>query len=202
MTRPLAFLRRMRLTKKNDFARVFREGARARGAALLVVVARSGLAHSRLGLSVGRVIWKSAVKRNRVRRIFREAFRLSYAELPAGVDIVMIPAAPRLEPELELVRAELVSLARKALRRQGEPHPARTSGEEPPKVRPGGRGAKASETKTRDTMPRDTMPRGTKPPDSRPRDTTTPDAKPRRARNARGQEPTARGVAFESAGEP
>ncbi len=76
------------------------------------------IGHTRLGLSVGKAIWKSAVRRNRIRRVFREAFRLSYPELPAGVDIVMIPAAPKLVPVLELVSTELVALSKKALARR------------------------------------------------------------------------------------
>jgi ribonuclease P protein component len=91
---------------------------------LLVVVAPNGLEHSRLGLSVGRVIWKSAVKRNRVRRVFREAFRLSYPELPRGLDVILIPARPKLDPELRATRAELVDLVARAARRIGEPRPA------------------------------------------------------------------------------
>ena len=57
MPRPLAFTRAMRLVHKNDFARAFRAGRRARGATAVVVVMTNGLDHSRLGLSVGRVIW-------------------------------------------------------------------------------------------------------------------------------------------------
>jgi ribonuclease P protein component len=118
MPRPLAFTRAMRLVHRNDFARVFRQGRRARGAIVVVVVLENELAHSRLGLSVGRAIWKSAVKRNRVRRIFREAFRLAYPELPRGVDVVMIPAAPKLDPELAPTRAELLVLVARALATQ------------------------------------------------------------------------------------
>jgi len=113
--RPLAFPRRLRLVREADFARVYREGSRARGEDLLVVVARNGLEHPRLGLSVGRSVWRSAVRRNRVRRVFREAFRLSRHDLPAGVDVVMIPARPRLEPRLEATREELLRLVAKAL---------------------------------------------------------------------------------------
>ena len=101
----------MRLVRRRDFARVFEHGVRSRGAILTVVAARNGLEHTRLGLSVGRSIWPEAVRRNRVRRIFREAFRLSYPELPRGLDLVLIPAARRLDPELRATRAELVSLA-------------------------------------------------------------------------------------------
>ena len=125
MPRRLPFLRSMRLVRGGDFDRVFAEGGRARGAVLLVVVRPNGLDGSRLGLSVGRAIWKSAVKRNRVRRIFREAFRLSFPELPAGCDFVLVPARPKLEPELAATRTELVRLAREARSRAGRPRPSR-----------------------------------------------------------------------------
>jgi ribonuclease P protein component len=104
----------MRISSPLDFARAFRRGSRARGATLVVVIHENERDHARLGLSIGKVVWKSAVKRNRVRRIFREAFRLEYAHLPSGCDIVLIAAEKRLEPELETTRHELVKLARKA----------------------------------------------------------------------------------------
>lgn len=120
VTRPLAYDREKRLVRTGDFQRAFQLGSRARGSILLVVARRNGLPGTRLGLSIGKVVWKSAVKRNRVRRIFREAFRLSYPELPAGFDLVLVAASPKLEPELAATRAELVSLARKAARRFDE----------------------------------------------------------------------------------
>jgi ribonuclease P protein component len=108
------------MVSKIDFDRAFRQGARARGAIVLVVARENGRMETRLGLSVGKSIWKGAVQRNRVRRIFREAFRLSYAELPEGFDLVLIPAAPKLDPELAATCAELVHMARKAARRARE----------------------------------------------------------------------------------
>jgi len=110
----------MRLRRRRDFERAYRQGSRARGGLLVVVAVENGGEWTRLGLSVGRRIWRRAVQRNRVRRIFREAFRLEYEALPPGVDLVLIPAAPKLEPDLEATRAELVSLAHKAVRRARE----------------------------------------------------------------------------------
>jgi ribonuclease P protein component len=125
----LVFKPKMRVKKRGDFERAYRQGARARGAIVALVVCPNGLPHARLGLSVGRAIWKSAVRRNRIRRIFREAFRLSYAELPPGVDVIMIPAAPKLDPKLADTRAELVALAHKAERRASDPNrPRRKAG--------------------------------------------------------------------------
>lgn len=114
------FRRHQRVRHRRDFERIYREGSRARGEVLVAVVIENGLPHARLGLSVGKAIWKSAVKRNRVRRIFREAFRLSQHELPPGIDVVLIPARKALEPELEATRRELVAMAHKALRRRRE----------------------------------------------------------------------------------
>jgi ribonuclease P protein component len=116
----LTLPRRLRVVRSGDFSRAYREGSRARGGILVVVAVPNGLDHPRLGLSVGRRIWRSAVRRNRVKRIFREAFRLEQHALPAGHDLVLIPAAPRLEPGLEATRAELVRLAAKAARRCAE----------------------------------------------------------------------------------
>ena len=106
-----------RIRSPKHFERAFRTGSRARGAILLVVLVENGLERTRLGLSVGRAVWRRAVKRNRVRRVFREAFRLAQHELPEGVDVVLVPAEKRLVPELEPTRRELVALARKARRR-------------------------------------------------------------------------------------
>jgi ribonuclease P protein component len=121
MPRPLSYPRHLRLVHKRDFERVYREGLRARGATLLVVGAPNDLPHSRLGLSVGKSIWKGAVQRNRIRRIFRESFRLAQHDLPPGLDLILIPARPKLEPELAATRAELLQLAGKIARKEARP---------------------------------------------------------------------------------
>src|SRR5262249_17022158 len=110
-----------------DFALAYSEGGRARGLVVVIVARPNGTEHTRLGLSVGRSVWRSAVKRNRVRRVFREAFRLSYAELPRGADVVMIPAAPGLDPDPGGTREELGRLAPKALSKAGAKRPAPAS---------------------------------------------------------------------------
>jgi ribonuclease P protein component len=117
MRPPLGIHPRARLVSERDYQRAYKTGSRARASTLVVVVAENGLAYTRAGLSVGKKVWKQAVRRNRVRRVFREAFRLSYAELPVGVDLVLIPAEPRLVPRLDVTRKELVHLAHKAHRR-------------------------------------------------------------------------------------
>jgi ribonuclease P protein component len=131
MPRQFAFTRAMHMKSGKDFQRAFREGRRARGDILVVVVIENGLDVTRLGLSVGRKIWKSAVRRNRVRRIFRESFRLTREKLPVGLDVILIPASPGLWPQLAPTCAELEKLAHKAYRREARPPRARTSSKKP-----------------------------------------------------------------------
>ncbi len=115
-----------------QFSRAYNRGARARGPILQVVLFEHGEAHTRLGLSVGKRIWKSAVKRNRVRRIFREAFRLEYPSLPPGCDLVMIPSVAGLDPDIEETRRELVRLAKKAYAKGAKSAKKRAAAEEKP----------------------------------------------------------------------
>ena len=121
------FRREHRLVRGRDFQRVYREGSRARGSIMTVAAVPNGLPHPRLGLSVGRVVWKHAVRRNRVRRVLREAFRLELGALPPGVDLVLIPQKG-VWPRLDETRRELVKLARKAHRRYREKVEAESQG--------------------------------------------------------------------------
>lgn len=112
MPTKLRFPRPFRIRSGKDFSRIYRAGRRARGPLMIVVGSANGLNHPRLGLSVGKRIWKSAVKRNRVRRVFREAFRLAAPDLPP-LDLVLIPAEPKLQPTTAEATRELRRLAKK-----------------------------------------------------------------------------------------
>ena len=114
---PLARQRLMRA----DVQRLYERGRRARCALFTVVVVVNELGRARLGLSVSKRNLRRAVDRNRVRRILREAFRLELANLPAGVDVIVISAPlPKVSGrgarlELAAARAELVRLVARAL---------------------------------------------------------------------------------------
>lgn len=96
--RDLRFPRRLRLRRRSAFERIFREGQRVTDRRLEVWAVPNGLEHSRFGLVVGRK-HGGAVRRNRIKRVLREAFRLARAELPSGLDIA---CAPRVGVKVDL----------------------------------------------------------------------------------------------------
>jgi ribonuclease P protein component len=102
-----SFPARDRLHRQRDFQRVLAKRCRAGDSLLVVYVAPNQLSFSRLGLRAGREVG-SAVTRNRLKRLVREAFRLTRDQIPLGLDIVCIvrPAGPdSLQPYLDhLVR--------------------------------------------------------------------------------------------------
>ncbi|MBA4062175.1 MAG: ribonuclease P protein component [Isosphaera sp.] len=114
---PLTFPQTHRLKTPAEFDRCYKRKRSASDAVLVVYACENDRPHPRLGCSVSRKVG-NAVVRNRYKRLFREAFRLSQHDLPAGVDLVVIPR-PGGAPTLDVVRESLVKLARQAARKLG-----------------------------------------------------------------------------------
>jgi len=112
----LVFPRRNRLVRRPDFVACYDKGRRlfTKHFVLFVLFDLDRTASPegwRLGLAVTRKTG-SAVRRNRVKRVLREFFRLHRALMPDGVDVIAVPKR-HLKPErvtLALVTQELLPL--------------------------------------------------------------------------------------------
>ena len=100
--------RRARLSRHEDFARVFNENLRASDELFTVLARPNQLGYPRLGLAVSRKAARTAVDRNRLKRLAREAFRVAQHDV-APLDIVVLArphaaAAPSAEVRASLQR--------------------------------------------------------------------------------------------------
>jgi ribonuclease P protein component len=103
------------LRRADDFRRVFERRRSVSDAWLIVYGCENGLPHLRLGLSVSRKFGQ-ATHRNRLRRLYREAFRLTRQQMPTGLDLILIPRRPE-SPSLEELKHSLPRLVRSVARK-------------------------------------------------------------------------------------
>jgi len=81
------------LTRKKEFERVFDEGKVFKNNEVVLYVIPNDFLHSRLGLVVSKKVGNSP-RRNRAKRLLREAYRLNKHLLKTHVDIIAIPRHP------------------------------------------------------------------------------------------------------------
>jgi len=117
--------RDLRLTRSAEIRDLFRTGRRLSAPPLRVVYRTTALGHARLAIQVGRRAARTAVRRNRIRRRTREAFRRLLDGSGLGVD-VMVLAGPEVATlpweELLACGRELVGKIERGEREPSPPH--------------------------------------------------------------------------------
>ena len=89
---------KLKLLTAENYKNVFAKAERFGNRSFTVLARENGLDHARLGLAISKKCAKRAVDRNRIKRIFRESFRLNQHKLPS-VDIIAMckPSAKSLD---------------------------------------------------------------------------------------------------------
>jgi ribonuclease P protein component len=112
MAGKFALPRSHRLAGRAEFAAVFDARVRASAGPLTVYARPNELGHPRLGITIGRKVG-TAPRRNRIKRMLRESFRLLQHDLPAGDDLVIV-VRPHDPLELEQYQHLLRDMAGRA----------------------------------------------------------------------------------------
>jgi len=78
-----------RIRKKRDYLTVYQQGARCHSKHFTLVAYRNPSGARRLGITVGKKVG-NAVKRNRIKRLLREFFRLHKQQFSPAQDFVIV----------------------------------------------------------------------------------------------------------------
>lgn len=106
-----------RVRSEADYEKIYESRRRAGDNVLLVFGDVNPQGRTRFGLSVSRK-HGGAVVRARLKRLLREAYRLSQHELPLGLDLILIPRQSHTAT-VDDYRKSLVALASQLARRLG-----------------------------------------------------------------------------------
>lgn len=79
-----------RIRKQKEFDNVFATGVFYSNGVIAVKVVKNNLSISRFAFIVSNKVAKKACSRNRIKRLFREAIRLSLFNIQSGFDVVFI----------------------------------------------------------------------------------------------------------------
>ncbi len=102
-----------RLKKRREFVRVYSSGkSLANNAAVIYWLENRGPV-TRVGFSANKRLGK-AVLRNRIKRQFREAFRLNAHKVRGGMDIVFVARRSAVRLEYKEIEAAILNLLQRA----------------------------------------------------------------------------------------
>ena len=106
-----------RVRKRKDYDRVFQEGGSVRAGLVCGRYVPNGTSLTRIGIAMPNRFGKAA-KRNRARRLLKEAYRLHKHEMPPGLDIILLPGPGWNKPPLSGLEECISRIARKLSQKQ------------------------------------------------------------------------------------
>ena len=101
-----------RLKKNPDFKRVYRYGRTVVSRNIVLYYCPNNRDYNRIGFSISKKVGKSVV-RNKIKRIYREAFITIEKHLSKGYDFILIARKPAVDVSYREACEELHNLCRK-----------------------------------------------------------------------------------------
>ncbi len=95
------------LKENHEFRRLYYRGVSSGNRHLVLYCRKNRLGYNRLGLTVGAKLG-SAVQRNRVKRLLREAYRLHEQEFAVGVDLVLVARGRAVGADYQQIEKSLL----------------------------------------------------------------------------------------------
>jgi len=110
-----SFPKEGRLKSNSDFINIYRRGRIFRGENFLLYILPNGLDRNRIGFSISKKKVKKSTKRNRIKRLLRESYRLNSANFRKGLDMIMSLSRENVESmSLKTAESEMMDLFKKA----------------------------------------------------------------------------------------
>jgi len=103
----------LRLKKNLEFKRVYKQGRSVANRFAVMYILHNGTPHRKAGFSVSKKIG-GAVERNKLKRLFREVYRLNQENLINGIDIVFIARQAAKEASFQELTKAFYDLFKKA----------------------------------------------------------------------------------------
>lgn len=105
--------KKLLLRKNKNFQTIYKVGKSYANREIVLYVLSSKTGERRVGFAAGKRLG-NAVKRNRVKRLLREAYRLNQHRLRAGVDLIIMGRQPIVGEKLPTVAASFLNLVIRA----------------------------------------------------------------------------------------
>jgi ribonuclease P protein component len=105
--------RKYRLTGSTDFKRVRRNGKSYAHPLVILVTCPNAQEEPRFGFTAGKSLG-NAVKRNRAKRLLREALRRNLADIQGGWDAILIARPQLIEKEWAEVQRAVTTVLKRA----------------------------------------------------------------------------------------
>jgi len=95
---------------------IYKKGNKIHSERFVLFSSKNALGHARLGITVSRKIGCASI-RNRTKRLFREIFRKSSAEIPSNLDFVVNAKSGCVNAGFLELREEFIAAAGKVARK-------------------------------------------------------------------------------------